>query len=70
MNEIPGWRDAGPFGFHGDGRDLPFYQYGRFWGATTASVDWCEDNYAIGAFAAEFWNTASSLVYRTTITLC
>ena len=32
-----------------------------FWGVPTASIDWCEQNYAITPFVAEFWNTLSSL---------
>lgn len=27
----------------------------------TSSVDWCEDNFAVLPFVAEFWNTTSSL---------
>ena len=32
-----------------------------FWGAPTASIDWCEQNYAVLPWIAEFWNTLSSL---------
>jgi dihydroceramidase len=32
-----------------------------FWGVPTASIDWCEQNYAVTPFIAEFWNTVSSL---------
>ena len=32
-----------------------------FWGVPTASIDWCEQNYAVTPFIAEFWNTLSSL---------
>jgi len=32
-----------------------------FWGLPTASVDWCEQNYVVTWFVAEFWNTVSSL---------
>ena len=32
-----------------------------FWGVPTASIDWCEQNYAITPWIAEFWNTLSSL---------
>lgn len=32
-----------------------------YWGASTASVDWCEDNYEVTHYIAEFWNTMSSI---------
>ena len=32
-----------------------------FWGVPTASIDWCEQNYAVVPWVAEFWNTLSSL---------
>lgn len=32
-----------------------------FWGLPTASVDWCEQNYVVTRFVAEFWNSVSSL---------
>jgi len=32
-----------------------------FWGSPTASIDWCEPNYAVTPYFAEFWNTVSSL---------
>ncbi|CAK0883143.1 unnamed protein product [Prorocentrum cordatum] len=32
-----------------------------FWGAKTASVNWCEADYAVTAYIAEFWNSLSSL---------
>jgi len=35
--------------------------YQSFWGPPTASLDWCEVNYAYTPFIAEFWNTLSSL---------
>ncbi|KAJ2720023.1 alkaline ceramidase ydc1 [Coemansia sp. Benny D115] len=27
-----------------------------FWGATTSTIDWCEENYLVSKFIAEFWN--------------
>jgi dihydroceramidase len=36
-----------------------------FWGIPTASIDWCEQNYTITPFVAEFWNTLSSLAMVT-----
>jgi dihydroceramidase len=32
-----------------------------FWGPSTSSVDWCESNYEITEYMAEFNNTLSSL---------
>ncbi|KAF9425467.1 Alkaline ceramidase 3 [Podila epigama] len=32
-----------------------------YWSPNTASVDWCENNYVVSYFIAEFWNTISSL---------
>ncbi|CAH7670845.1 ceramidase [Phakopsora pachyrhizi] len=34
-----------------------------FWGPATASIDWCESNYAVTRFIAEFANTLSNLVF-------
>jgi len=34
-----------------------------YWGPATASIDWCEANYAITRFIAEFTNTLSNLVF-------
>jgi len=31
-----------------------------YWGTPSASVDWCEKNYEVCHFIAEFWNTFSS----------
>eukprot|EP00039_Didymoeca_costata_P031740 m.356321 g.356321 ORF g.356321 m.356321 type:complete len:80 (-) comp90136_c0_seq1:223-462(-) len=33
-----------------------------YWGRHTSSIDWCERNYAVLDFVAEFWNTVTSLV--------
>lgn len=30
-----------------------------FWGPIDALVDWCEPNYAVTRYVAEFWNTLS-----------
>ncbi|XP_028733299.1 alkaline ceramidase 3 isoform X1 [Peromyscus leucopus] len=33
-----------------------------YWGPTTSTLDWCEENYAVTLFIAEFWNTVSNLI--------
>lgn len=33
-----------------------------FWGKPTSTIDWCEQNYTISFYIAEFWNACSSLV--------
>ena len=32
-----------------------------YWGPSTSSVDWCEQNYAHTRYVAEMWNTLSSI---------
>ncbi|KAJ9471455.1 putative alkaline ceramidase dcd3B [Diplonema papillatum] len=32
-----------------------------YWGPVTSAVDWCEDNYRVTVYVAEFFNTLSSL---------
>ena len=33
----------------------------RFWGPVDANIQWCEEDYAVSPYIAEFWNTLSSL---------
>nr|XP_019581980.1 PREDICTED: alkaline ceramidase 3 isoform X2 [Rhinolophus sinicus] len=33
-----------------------------YWGRTTSTLDWCEENYAVTWYIAEFWNTVSNLI--------
>jgi len=33
-----------------------------FWGSPTSTIDWCERNYEVTYYIAEFWNTISNLV--------
>lgn len=33
-----------------------------FWSPSTSSIDWCERNYAVTYYVAEFWNCLSSLL--------
>ncbi|UXI17290.1 Aprataxin and PNK-like factor [Sarcoptes scabiei] len=32
-----------------------------YWGKPTSTIDWCEENYVVWNFVAEFWNTISNL---------
>lgn len=34
-----------------------------FWGPSTSSIDWCESNYAVTHYIAEFTNTLSNLIF-------
>uniref|UniRef100_A0A1B6JD68 Alkaline ceramidase n=1 Tax=Homalodisca liturata TaxID=320908 RepID=A0A1B6JD68_9HEMI len=33
-----------------------------FWGPPTATIDWCEKNYQVSFYVAEWWNTISNLM--------
>merc|ERR1711934_283612 len=33
-----------------------------YWGDPTSSIDWCESNYVVSFYIAEFWNTISSFL--------
>jgi len=35
------------------------------WGPVTATLDWCESNYAVCLYIAEFWNTVTNLTMIT-----
>eukprot|EP01063_Lacrimia_lanifica_P007986 TRINITY_DN15133_c0_g1_i1.p1 TRINITY_DN15133_c0_g1~~TRINITY_DN15133_c0_g1_i1.p1 ORF type:complete len:277 (+),score=89.10 TRINITY_DN15133_c0_g1_i1:88-918(+) len=37
-------------------------EHAGYWGPVTASVDWCEENYEVTFYVAEFFNTASSVL--------
>lgn len=37
----------------------PSFPY--YWGNVTASIDWCERNYVVSPWMAEYWNTISNL---------
>lgn len=39
----------------------PLHQVDGWWGPPTSTIDWCEDNYEISYYVAEFWNTISNL---------
>lgn len=34
------------------------------WGAMDATIDWCEKNYEITAYIAEFMNTTTNSMFR------
>ncbi|XP_065831394.1 alkaline ceramidase 3-like [Oscarella lobularis] len=33
------------------------------WGKTTSTLDWCEENYAVTIYIAEFWNTITNIAF-------
>ncbi|KAJ3131438.1 Alkaline ceramidase 3 [Physocladia obscura] len=33
------------------------------WGPVTSTLDWCEENYIVSEYIAEFWNSTSNAVY-------
>jgi dihydroceramidase len=33
------------------------------WGAHTSTIDWCEENYTVTHYIAEFWNTVTNLAF-------
>ncbi|KAI0234600.1 Alkaline ceramidase 3 [Lamellibrachia satsuma] len=36
--------------------------FGGYWGKPTSTIDWCEKNYEVSYYIAEFWNTISNIV--------
>ncbi|XP_072900373.1 alkaline ceramidase 3 isoform X4 [Hemitrygon akajei] len=40
----------------------PVFDRPGFWGEPTSTLDWCEENYAVSFYVAEFWNTVSNLI--------
>jgi len=40
----------------------PVLKHG-YWGRPTSNIDWCENNYAVSPYVAEFWNACSSLSF-------
>lgn len=41
----------------------PEEQAHGFWGETTATIDWCEENYVVSGYIAEFLNTITNAVF-------
>ncbi|KAJ2778959.1 alkaline ceramidase ydc1 [Coemansia javaensis] len=42
---------------------LPLVGGDHYWGPATATIDWCEENYALCKYVAEFWNTTTNTVF-------
>jgi len=37
------------------------HHHAPYWGKPTSNIDWCEENYTVTEYIAEFWNALSSL---------
>lgn len=35
----------------------------NYWGPVTSTIDWCEENYTVSRYIAEFFNTTTNLVF-------
>ncbi|KAI8918775.1 alkaline ceramidase 3 [Entophlyctis helioformis] len=45
------------------GFNLPPAGNDGYWGPVTATLDWCEENYTVSYYIAEWWNTWSNLIF-------
>ncbi|KAG9068848.1 Alkaline ceramidase 3 [Linnemannia hyalina] len=43
----------------------PAFDKVGYWSPNTSSIDWCENNYTISYYIAEFWNSTSSILIAT-----
>ncbi|XP_064615596.1 alkaline ceramidase 3-like [Liolophura sinensis] len=41
-----------------------------YWGKRSSTIDWCEENYVVTHYIAEFWNTISNLIMIIPPLLC
>jgi dihydroceramidase len=48
---------------HGSNTSLASQSRTGYWGAVTANIDWCEENYVHSNYVAEVFNTFSNLPY-------
>lgn len=39
------------------------YNLEGYWSPVTSSIDWCEENFIVSKYIAEFWNTISNGIY-------
>ncbi|XP_039251628.2 alkaline ceramidase 3-like [Styela clava] len=49
---------------------MPSLDRNGIWGEPTSTLDWCEENYVVTPYIAEFWNTVSNIVMIVPPLLC
>jgi len=60
------WEEQAGVEVHQSRTKAPRFGY---WGPPTSNIDWCEDNYAVSPYVAEFYNAMSSISYLLTSVL-